>query len=180
MDVEVEERSAYSVKIPQVRNTVMSVSLDNVFVVFNRGFLLPDNGGLKACADSAKVSAPLLYNMGLVWQPPGTQENSTTALKKAFFAYESAYSDLSWQCNDSFSCLIMMALCNNIARIHSYFFNLEQAKHCRDLIPQILACSSPGTYCMVADDYAFFPIRGHALWRPRTRICSCRMQQASP
>jgi hypothetical protein len=156
MDVEVEERSAYSVEIPQVRNTIMSVSLDNVFVVFNRAFLLPDKGRLTTCADSTKVSATLLYNMGLAWQHFGTQENSTAALKKALLAYESAYSVLSRQCNDSFSCLVMMALCNNMAHIHSYFFNLEQAKHCRDLIPQILAYSSPGTHCMVADDYDFF------------------------
>jgi hypothetical protein len=156
MDVQVEERSAYSVEIPQVRDTIMSVSLDNVFVVFNRAFLLPDCGGLKTCADSAKDSATLLYNMGLAWQHLGTQENSTTALKKALFAYESAYTILSRQCNDSFSCLVMMALCNNMAYIHSYFFSLEQAKHCRDLIPHILACCSPGTCSMVADDYDFF------------------------
>ncbi len=156
MDVEVEERSAYSVEIPQVRNTIMSVSLDNVFVVFNRAFLLPDKGRLTTCADSTKVSATLLYNMGLAWQHFGTQENSTAALKKALLAYESEYSVLSRQCNDSFSCLVMLALCNNMAHLHSHFFNLEQAKHCRDLIPHILACSSAGNASMAAEDYAFF------------------------
>jgi hypothetical protein len=156
MDIEGEEGSAYSVEIPEVSDTIMSVSPANVFVVFNRAFLLPDYGVPKTSTDSAKASATLLYNMGLAWQHLGTQENSTTALKKALLAYETAYSALSQQCNDSFSCLVMMALCNNMAHIHSYFFNLEQAKYCRDLIPQILACSSPGTSSMVADDYAFF------------------------
>jgi hypothetical protein len=156
MDVKGEEGSAYSVEIPEVHGTIMSVSPANVFVVFNRAFLLPDYGVPKTSTDSAKASATLLYNMGLAWQHFGTQENSTKALKRALFAYERAYSALSQQCDDSFSCLVMMALCNNMAHIHSYFFNLDQAKQCRDLIPQILACSSPETSSMVADDYAFF------------------------
>jgi tetratricopeptide (TPR) repeat protein len=156
MDVEGEERPAYSVEIPEVRDTIISVSPDNVFVVFNRAFHLSDYGVLKTSPDSAKASATLLYNMGLAWQQLGAQENNTTALKKALFAYERAYSALSQQCNDSFSYLVMMALCNNMAHIHSHFFNLVEAKRCRDLIPQILACSSPRTSSMAADDYAFF------------------------
>jgi hypothetical protein len=50
----------------------------------------------------------------------------------------------------------MLALCNNMAHIHSHFFDLEEAKNSRDLIPQILACSSPGTSSMATDDFAFF------------------------
>jgi hypothetical protein len=155
MDVEGEKKPAYSVEIPEVRDTVVSVSPDNVFVVFNRAFHLSDDG-VKTSADSAKASATLLYNMGLAWQHLGAQENNTAALKKALSAYESAYSALSQQCNDSFSCLVMLALCNNMAHIHSHFFDLEEAKHCRDLIPHILACSSAGNSSMAADDYAFF------------------------
>jgi hypothetical protein len=155
MDVESEERTAYSVEIPEVRDTIVSVSPDNVFVVFNRAFHLSDDG-VKTSADSAKASATLFYNMGLAWQHLGTQENNTTALKKALFAYERAYSALSQQCNDSFSCLVMLALCNNMAHIHSHFFSLDEAKHCRDLIPHILACSCAGNSSMAADDYAFF------------------------
>jgi hypothetical protein len=134
----------------------MSVSPDNVFVVFHRAFHLSDYGVLKTSTDSTKASATLLYNMGLAWQHLGSQENNTSALKKALFAYERAYSALSQQCNDSFSYLVMLALCNNMAHIHSHFFNVEEAKNFRDLIPQILACSSPGTSSMAADDYAFF------------------------
>jgi tetratricopeptide (TPR) repeat protein len=155
MDAEDEERSAYSVEIPEVRDTIISVSPDNVFVVFNRAFHLSDDG-VKTAADSAKASATLLYNMGLAWHHLGAQENNTDALKKALFAYERAYSALFRQCNDSFSCLVMLALCNNMAHIHSHFFNLEEAKRCRDLIPHILACSSAGNSSMAADDYAFF------------------------
>ncbi len=159
MDVDGEEVSAYSVEIPEVRDTIMSVSPANVFVVFNRAFLLPDYSVIKTSADSAKASAILLYNMGLAWQHLGAQENNTVALKKALFAYERAYSILSRSqlpCNDSFSYLVMLALCNNMAHIHSHFFDLEEAKTCRDLIPQILACSSPGMSSMATDDYAFF------------------------
>jgi hypothetical protein len=155
MDVESEKKPAYSVEIPEVRDTVISVSPDNVFVVFNRAFHLSDDG-VKTSSDSAQVSATLLYNMGLAWQHLGAQENNTEALKKALSAYERAYSALSQQCNDSFSCLVMLALCNNMAHIHSHFFNLEEAKHCRDLIPHILACSSAGNSSIAADDYAFF------------------------
>jgi hypothetical protein len=156
MDVKGEEGSAYSVEIPEVRDTIMSVSPANVFVVFNRAFLLPDYSVIKTSADSAKASAILLYNMGLALQHLGTQENSATALKKALFVYERAYSALSQQSNDSFSYLVMMALCNNMAHIHSFFFKLEHAKQCRDLIVEILASSSPGSSSMAADDYAFF------------------------
>jgi hypothetical protein len=157
--VEGEERPAYSVEIPEVRDTIMSVSPDNVFVVFHRAFHLSDYGVLKTSTDSTKASATLLYNMGLAWQHLGSQENNTTALKNALCAYEGAYSALlSQQFNDSFSYLVMLALCNNMAHIHSHFFNLEEAKNYRDLIPQILAYSSPGTSSMAADwdDYAFF------------------------
>jgi tetratricopeptide (TPR) repeat protein len=156
IDVDGEEGSAYSVEIPEVCDTIMSVSPANVFVVFNRAFLLPEYGVLKTSADIATTSAILLYNMGLAWQHLGTQENSTTALNKALFVYERAYSALSQQCNDSFSYLVMMALCNNMAHIHSFFFNLEHAKQCRDLIAEILASSSPRSSSMAADDYAFF------------------------
>jgi hypothetical protein len=157
MDVEGEERPAYSVEIPEVRDTIMSVSPDNVFVLFHRAFHLSNNGELNISANSSTIaSATLLYNMGLAWQHLGAQENNTVALKKALFAYERAYSALSQQCNGSFSYLIMLALCNNMAHIHSHFFDFEEAKTCRDLIPQILACSSPGTSSMAADDYAFF------------------------
>jgi hypothetical protein len=156
LDAEGEQRPAYSVEIPEVRNTIVSDSPDNVFVVFHRAFHLSDYGELKTFADSTKASATLLYNMGLAWQQLGAQENDSMALKKALFAYERAYSALSQQCNDSFSSLVMLALCNNMAHIHSHFFNLERAKNCRDLIPQILACSSPGTSLMATDDYAFF------------------------
>jgi hypothetical protein len=155
-DLEGEEGPAYSVEIPEVRDTIMSVSPDNNFVVFNRAFHLSDFSELKTPAESTKASATLLYNMGLAWQHLGAHENNTAALKKALFAYERAYSALSEQCNDSFSYLVMLALCNNMAHIHSHFFNLVEAKSCRDLIPQILACSSLGTSSMAADDYTFF------------------------
>jgi hypothetical protein len=126
--------------------TLSSVSPDNVFVVFHRAFHLSDYGELNTSADFTKACVILLYNMGLAWQHLGAQENSTMALKKALFAYERAYSTLSQfqqQYNDSFSYLVMLALCNNMAHIHSHFFDLEEAKNYRDLIPQILACSLP-------------------------------------
>jgi tetratricopeptide (TPR) repeat protein len=156
MDVDGEEGSAYSVEIPEVRDTIMSVSPANVFVVFNRAFLHRDCSVIKTSADSAKASVILLYNMGLALQHLGTQENSATALKKALVVYERAYSALSQQSNDSFSCLVMMALCNNMAHIHSFFFKLEHAKQCRNLIVEILASSSRSSSSMAADDYAFF------------------------
>jgi hypothetical protein len=159
LDVDGAKRPAYSVEIPEVRDTIMSVSPDNVFVVFHRAFHLSDYGEKKASANSTIASATLLYNMGLAWQQLGAQENSTIALKKALFAYERAYSVLSrsqQQCNDSFSYLVMLALCNNMAHIHYHFFDLEEAKNYRDLIPQILACSSPGTSSMAANDFVFF------------------------
>ena len=162
IDDDGEERPAYSVEIPEVRDTIMSVSPDNVFVVFHRAFHLSDYGELKTSADFTKACVILLYNMGLAWQHLGAQENNTMALKKALFAYERAYSTLSQfqqQCNDSFSDLVMLALCNNMAHIHSHFFDLEEAKNYRDLIPQILAfaCSSPETCSsMAANDFAFF------------------------
>ncbi len=153
MDFEGEEGPAYSVEIPEVRDTIMS---DNIFVVFNRAFHLSGYGELKTSAESTKASATLLYNMGLAWQHLGAHENNTTALKKALLAYKRAYSALSEQCNDSFSYLVMLALCNNMAHIHSFFLKLEHAKQCRDLIVEILASSSPGSSSMAADDYAFF------------------------
>jgi hypothetical protein len=159
IDVDGEDRSAYSVEIPEVRDTIMSVSPDNVFVVFHRAFHLSDYGELKTSADYTKACVILLYNMGLAWQHLGAHENNTMALKKALFAYERAYTTLSkfqQQCNDSFSHVVMLALCNNMAHIHSHFFDLEEAKNYRDLIPQILACSSPGTSSMAANDFAFF------------------------
>jgi hypothetical protein len=156
MDIEGDERPAFGVRIPEVRDTIMSVSPDNVFVMFNRAFNLPDHGVLKSSADSTKASATLLYNMGLAWQHLGAQENNTMALKKALYAYEMAYTAFSQQCNDTFSYLVMLALSNNMAHIHSHFFNLQEAKHCRDLIPQLLACSSLGSSSVAPDDYAFF------------------------
>jgi hypothetical protein len=159
MHIEGGERPTYSVNIPEVRDTIISETPDNIFVVFHRAFHLSNNGELKPSANSTIASATLLYNMGLAWQHLGTQENNAVALKKALFAYERAYSILSrsqQQCNDSLSYLIMLALCNNMAHIHSHFFNLEEAKTCRDLIPRILACSSPGMSSMATDDYAFF------------------------
>jgi hypothetical protein len=161
MDVNVEgdKRPRYSVAIPEVRGTIISEAPGNVFVVFHRAFHLSDYSELKTPANSTIASATLLYNMGLTWQHLGAQEDNTTALKKALCAYKRAYSVLSrsqHQCNDSFSDLVMLALCNNMAHIHSHFFDLEEAKKYRDLIPQILACSSPGTASMATDDYAFF------------------------
>jgi tetratricopeptide (TPR) repeat protein len=160
MDVKREQRLAYSANVPAVRDTIMSDSPDNVFVVFHRAFLLSDYGELSASVNSTIASATLLYNMGLAWHQLGAQENNTAALKKALFAYEMAYSALSQQSqqqgNDNFSYLVMLALCNNMAHVHFHFSNLEKAKKCRDLIPQILACSSPGIYSMATDDYDFF------------------------
>jgi hypothetical protein len=159
MDADGQERPVYSIKIPAARDTIMSDSPDNAFVVFYRAFHLSDYGELETSANPTIASATLLYNMGLAWQHIGIQETNTTALKKALFAYERAYSVLSQsqqQCNDSFSYLVMLALCNNMAHIHFHFFNLEKAKNCRDLIPQILACSSPGISSMATDDFVFF------------------------
>jgi hypothetical protein len=156
MDVKREQRLAYSASVPEVRDTIMSDTPDNVFVVFHRAFLLSDYGELNASANSTIASATLLYNMGLAWHQLGAQENNTTALKKALFAYERAYCVLSRQCNDSFSYLVMLALCNNMAHIHFHFSNSEKAKKCQDLIPQILAYSSLGIPSMATDDYDFF------------------------
>jgi hypothetical protein len=158
IDVKGERRHAYSVEIPEVRDTIMSDSPDNVFVVFHRAFLLSDYGELIASTNATIASATLLYNMGLAWHLLGAQENNTKALKKSLFAYEMAYSALSQsqqQGNDSFSYLVMLALCNNMAHIHFHFSNLEKAKKCRDFIPQILAYSPPGI-SSATDDYDFF------------------------
>jgi tetratricopeptide (TPR) repeat protein len=159
MDIEGDERLACGVVIPEVRDIIMSVSPDNVFVVFNRAFNLPHHSMLKSSADTTKASATLLYNMGMAWQHLGAQENNTAALKRALRADEMAtmaYTELCQQCNDSFSCLVMLALANNMAHIHSHFFNMQEARQCRDLIPQILGCGSFGSSSVAPDDYAFF------------------------
>jgi hypothetical protein len=156
MDIEGDERLACGVVISEVRDIIMSVSPDNVFVVFNRAFNLPGHSMLKSSADASKASATLLYNMGMVWQHLGAQKNNTAALKRALHAYEMAYTELCQQCNDTFSCLVMLALANNMAHIHSHFFNMQEARQCRDLIPQILVCGSFGSSSVAPDDYAFF------------------------
>jgi hypothetical protein len=155
VDIDGDERLTYTVAIPEVHGT-MSSSPENVFVVFNRAFTYYEDGDFSSPADYAKATATLLYNMGIAFHRLGIQENNTAALKKSLYTYQMAYTVLSQKCDDSFSYLVMLALCNNMSHIHGHFFNLKEARSFWDLITEILACVSSVDSSDSVDDYDFF------------------------
>jgi hypothetical protein len=155
VDIKGDERLTYTVAIPEVYN-VMSSSPENIFVVFNRAFMYCEHGVLSSFAACSKATATLLYNMGIAFHHLGIQENNTAALKKSLYTYRMAYTVLSQNCDDSFSYLVMLALCNNMSHIHGHFLNWTEARSLWDLITEILACVSPGDSSVAVDDYDFF------------------------
>jgi tetratricopeptide (TPR) repeat protein len=156
MDMEDDGRLTYTVAIPEVQDA-MSSSPENMFVVFNRAFTLYEvHGVMSSSAASTKVAATLLYNIGLAFHQMGIQENNTAALKKSLSTYQLAYKLLSEHCNDSFGCLLLLALCNNMSHIHGHFFDLEEAKSFWDLTTEILDCVSLVDSSVAIDDFAFF------------------------
>jgi hypothetical protein len=156
IDIEDAERLTYTVAIPEVHDTV-SISPENMFVVFNRAFThCEEHGMLSSSTNYTKAAATLLYNMGLAFHQIGIQENNTAVLRKSLSAYQMAYDILREQCDDSFSCLVMLALCNNISHIHGHFFNLEEAKTFSDLIPEILVSVSLADSSVAIEDFDFF------------------------
>jgi hypothetical protein len=155
--IEGEERLTYTVAIPEGHDT-MSISPGNVFVIFNRAFTHYKHGVFSSSANCTKGTAILLYNMGLAFHHLGIQKNNTAVLKKSLYTYQMAYRVLlSQNCDDSFSCLVMLALCNNMSHIHGHFFNLKEARGLWDLLTGVLDCVSlEGSSDAVLDDYAFF------------------------
>jgi hypothetical protein len=101
MDIEGNERPKYSfMVIPEVPDT-MSVSPNNVFVIFDRAFtFFEEFRELKSSAQLSKASATLLYNMGMALHQVGVQESNTAALRKSLRAYKIlAYSAL-WRLSE--------------------------------------------------------------------------------
>jgi hypothetical protein len=173
MDIEDDETAlTCTVAIPEVHDT-MSSSPENVFVVFNRAFTYhEEHGVLKSSADYTKATATLLYNMGIAFHQLGMQENNTAALKKSLYSYQMAYKILSQKCDDSFSCLVMLALCNNMSHIHGHFFNLREAKSFSVLLTEILACVSLTGLSVAVDDYDFF-VSEAVIFEGRERELEC-------
>jgi hypothetical protein len=155
VNIDGDERPTYTVLIPEMHDA-MSSSPENAFVVFNRAFVYYDHGVFNSSADYAKATGSLLYNMGLAFHHLGIQENNTAALKKSLYTYQMAYTVLSQKCDDSFSYLVMLALCNNMSHIHGHFFNFEEARSFWDLISEIIACVSGADSAVAVDDYDFF------------------------
>jgi hypothetical protein len=170
-DIDDDERLAYTVAIPEMHNA-MSSSPENVFVVFNRAFTYYEDGVFSSSADYTKATATLLYNMGIAFHRLGIQENNTAALKQSLYTYQMAYSVLSENCDDSFSYLVMLALCNNMSHIHGHFFNLKEARSFWDLITEILACVSSVDSSDSVDDYDFF-VSELLLFEGRDRELEC-------
>jgi hypothetical protein len=83
-----------------------------------------------------------------------------------------AYSVLSQKCDDSFSYLVMLALCNNMSHIHGHFFNLKEAKSFWDLITEILGCVASMDSSISIDDYDFF-VSELLLFEGRDRELEC-------
>jgi hypothetical protein len=155
VNIDGDKRLKYTVAIPELHNA-MSSSPENVFVVFNRAFTYYDHGVFNSSADYTKATVTLLYNTGIAFHHLGIQENNTAALEKSLYTYQMAYTVLSQKCDDSFSYLIMLALCNNMSHIHGHFFNLEKARTLRGLIAEILACVSRADSSVAVDEYDFF------------------------
>jgi hypothetical protein len=170
MDIEGDERLTYTVAIPEVHHNIMSVSPENVFSVFNRAFM--NFGVVSSSADCTKAAATLLYNMGLAFHHLGIQENDTAALKKSLYTYQMAYRILGQKCDDSFSYLVMVALCNNMSHIHGHFFDLKEARSNWDLITEVLAGDSLVDSSVAVDDYAFF-VSEEALFAGRKLELKC-------
>jgi hypothetical protein len=94
--------------------------------------------------------------MGIAFHHLGIQENNTAALKKSLCTYQMAHRVLSQKCDDSFSYLVMLALCNNMSHIHGHFFNLREARSLWGRIIEILACVSSVDSSAAVEDYDFF------------------------
>jgi hypothetical protein len=173
MDIEGDERLAYTVAIPEVHDT-MSSSPENVFVVFNRAFTYQkEHGVFESSADYTKATVTLLYNMGIAFHQLGMQENSTAALKKSLYTYQMAYTVLlSQKCDDTFRYLVTLALCNNMSHIHGHFFNLKEAKGFWDIIIEVLACVSLVGSSVAVDDYVFF-VSEALFFEGRERALEC-------
>jgi hypothetical protein len=171
VDIDGDERLKYTVAIPELHNA-MSSSPENVFVVFNRAFTYYEHGVFISSADYTKATATLLYNMGIAFHNLGIQENNTAALKQSLYTYQMAYSVLSQKCDDSFSYLVMLALCNNMSHIHGHFFNLKEAKSFWDLITEILGCVASMDSSISIDDYDFF-VSELLLFEGRDRELEC-------
>jgi hypothetical protein len=176
MDIESNERPKYSVtRLPGAQDTA-SVSPNNVFVIFDRAFTFSEEfRELKSRAESSKASATLLYNMGMALHLVGVQENNTAVLEKSLRAYQMAYSVLLGEDCDEDCCslLVMLALINNMSHIHYALSNFKEARRCRDLIPQVFACSSPfGSSEAAGDDYVFFVLEAMMFCEGRELDCA--------
>jgi hypothetical protein len=158
-DIEGDEGLTYTVAIPEVHDS-MSVSPENVFVVFNRAFTYDKHGVLNSSANCAQGTEILLYNMGIAYHHLGIQENNTVALKKSLYTYQMAYKVLLSQnwCDDACSCLVMLALCNNMSHIHGHLSNLKAARGLWDLLTEVLACVSIVDSSDDVGDYGFFAV----------------------
>jgi hypothetical protein len=94
--------------------------------------------------------------MGLAWHHLGFQENSSAALKRALFVYEQAYRSLSQQAVGKSSHLLLLALANNMAHIHTHFVDVDAARQCREVVTQLLVNYFPAVASKVSGEYAFF------------------------
>jgi hypothetical protein len=171
-NIEGDEGLTYTVAIPEVHDD-MSISPGNVFVVYNRAFTYYKHGVFNKFADYSKAAATLLFNMGIAFHHQGIQETNTAALKKSLDTYQMAYRVLlSQDCDDSFSYLIMLALCNNMNHIHGHFFNLKAAKSLCEVITEVLASIPLEDSSAAVDDYAFF-VSEAALFEGREMELAC-------
>jgi tetratricopeptide (TPR) repeat protein len=77
-----------------------------------------------------KISALLLYNMGLTYHLMGLTDAGTMNLKKALKLYKMAAEICNNDADVSSICLVSLAISNNMCHIYSCFFNAAEMQKC--------------------------------------------------
>jgi hypothetical protein len=143
---------------PALKSTDMETSPDNMFIMFNRAFILsPSTPTARSSTYEAALESVFLYNMGLVYHREGAERGCSALLRRALKFYEVAWKSLSLykdQAGRSHMIdLVRFALVNNMGHIHSHLFNKQGADECRKCLHQNIS-----TYAGILskDDFAFF------------------------
>jgi tetratricopeptide (TPR) repeat protein len=99
---------------------------------------------LSSSDDVNHLAAMILYNMGLIYHLMAVRSSKSRAVNfnKALRMYEHSAEVIEKSCNISFGQLLCLAVANNMAHVHAYFFNMSQVRRYVDIISSTLAGNS--------------------------------------
>lgn len=136
-------------------------STENVcsFQVFDRVFLIPEDGGVWCTAHPSSAAIIVLFNMALCHHTAGLKAGSSRELMIALELYKMALSIVEEYVdqagNDDFVLTLLLCLFNNMGHIHARHFDFEEARHCMKATHALLASRDLSEF-QKSDDLLFF------------------------